>query len=469
MRLGSLASFSLTLAALSAVLAASAQTAPKKPGGAPAAAAASAVLRVACDGAATGAEVMINGVFKGECPLDVPVPAGTIKLRVVKKAGGTRESVFEQEFRMTADTAKRVEVELGAPQFTAEGQQIENQRLAREKAEAQRQADEKQRLAEIATAQAIKSTDVVATAMLAEERARQPSGIPDCIDCPAGEKNYAGTMSLELPTTTDATVNTWLQQARQAAPLHVGRTAVDFRPPAQALAMPCESAAGTMRSLARLVISTEEQQQFRSMMQQHGANPVHYVRDAKLWPVQASCVNDKLDGPLEFWAFGVSVTSVDSHTSIDRHLHHIRTTVSAGKQAGPLFETKYARNLTRFMDPKIEAGSRSGAHSQGLLQITLSARDSQNTGTTRSSVVLLSLFHHPDLQTHQDTPFISFVIPTTGDRGLQTSYQGLKLQSKSALKQGKKHGEMALYVTNPPTIYCWQDGESVKISPCNVN
>ena len=53
-------------------------------------------MRVFCDDADKGAEVMIDGKFKGECPVDVGVPAGTVKLRVVKKVDATHESVFEQ-------------------------------------------------------------------------------------------------------------------------------------------------------------------------------------------------------------------------------------------------------------------------------------------------------------------------------------------------------------------------------------
>lgn len=72
--------------------------------------AADSMLRIACEDADARAEVRINGVFKGECPLDVVVSPGTIKLRVAKKVDATRERVFEDEFRIGDGTAKRVEV-----------------------------------------------------------------------------------------------------------------------------------------------------------------------------------------------------------------------------------------------------------------------------------------------------------------------------------------------------------------------
>lgn len=91
-------------------------------------AAQNSVLRIACDGDDVGAEVSVNGKFRGECPLDIEVAPGTIKLRVEKKGDALRERVFEQEIRMGEGTAKKVEVRL-ATRLTAEGQRQEAARL----------------------------------------------------------------------------------------------------------------------------------------------------------------------------------------------------------------------------------------------------------------------------------------------------------------------------------------------------
>jgi hypothetical protein len=468
MRLRPLACLAITFAALSA----GAQTPPKKAGNAAPVSAGTAVLRVACDGAAANAEVTVNGVFKGDCPLDIPVPVGTIKLRVLKKVGSGRESVFEQEFRMTADTAKRVDVELGPPQLTAEGQRLENDRLAREKAEADRQAAERQRAAAAAMAQAAQATDVIASAMLAEERAREPGRHPDCVDCPLPPKNNGVPIRLEMPTAPDAAVNTWLQQARQEATLYQAANGTDFFPPAQAMAMPCDSAAAGMRAVARLVSMgdrpIEEQERFRKLMQPFSANPVSYLRDVKLWPVQAGCSAGQLSGPLEFWAFSVSVSGTDANITISRELLHVRTVMAAGKQAGPLTETKATRSLTRYTKPETEAMMKNSDIGR-LMQIIFNTREASETATARSSLVLLSFFENPAAQKTQDLPHVSFVVPTSGDRGEQTSYSGTKVVSKTPLKLGRPHGQMSMYFSSPPTTLCYRDGELVKINPCNVN
>lgn len=83
---------------------------------------ADSMLRVICEGDDTGAEVLVNGEFKGECPVDVQVPEGVLKLRVQKTADAEHEPrLFEQEIRMGKGVVKKVEAHLGAAQLNAEG------------------------------------------------------------------------------------------------------------------------------------------------------------------------------------------------------------------------------------------------------------------------------------------------------------------------------------------------------------
>lgn len=102
-----------------------------------------AYLRLRCDGEAAGAAVFINGAKKGECPIDLSIPEGNVRLVVRKVLDQYRFRSFEKELLLPAGAMKRETVVLGDIQFTPEGQQIENERLAREKAEADRVAAEK--------------------------------------------------------------------------------------------------------------------------------------------------------------------------------------------------------------------------------------------------------------------------------------------------------------------------------------
>jgi len=76
-------------------------------------------LRVTCEGDDVGAEVLVNGKFRGECPLDMQVPEGTLKLLVRKKVDAQRERVFEQEVRIGEGSAKRIEASLGTAKLNA--------------------------------------------------------------------------------------------------------------------------------------------------------------------------------------------------------------------------------------------------------------------------------------------------------------------------------------------------------------
>lgn len=98
------------------------------------------LLRVFCDDANKGAEVSADGKFKGECPVDVGVPAGTVKLRVVKKVDATHERVFEQEFRLGDGVVKRVDAVFSVPQISAEGLAQENRRALLERAAVSKRA-----------------------------------------------------------------------------------------------------------------------------------------------------------------------------------------------------------------------------------------------------------------------------------------------------------------------------------------
>ena len=171
-------------------------------------------LRITCEGRDVGAEVWINGKFRGECPVDLKVPAGALKLLVRKQVDADREQVFQQDIRMGEDSIKKVEIQLPAPRLTAEGQKrvderqaIEQaqalQRQAAERAEAQRRADERQAIeqaqalqrqaAERAERAEAQRREALAESALAEARAEFDAALAsgaikasfrDCADCP---------------------------------------------------------------------------------------------------------------------------------------------------------------------------------------------------------------------------------------------------------------------------------------------
>lgn len=88
------------------------------------AAANTAALRVSCEDADANAEVYVNEKFKGECPVDIMLPEGTYKVRVVKKIDASHERSFEQELRLAENTAKKIAVTLGLSRLSPEGRKL---------------------------------------------------------------------------------------------------------------------------------------------------------------------------------------------------------------------------------------------------------------------------------------------------------------------------------------------------------
>lgn len=86
---------------------------------------ASSALRVVCDGENAGAEISVNGAFKGQCPIDIQVNAGQIRLTAIKKSDPRRVGTFEQNIRIGDGVAQRIEVQLNM-QLTPQGIQEED-------------------------------------------------------------------------------------------------------------------------------------------------------------------------------------------------------------------------------------------------------------------------------------------------------------------------------------------------------
>jgi hypothetical protein len=95
--------------------------------------AAESTLRVACADQALNAEVSLDGKFKGECPLDIRVNAGQIKVTARKKIGPENRE-FTQTVRMGEGIVKRIEVVFeGADTQAAAAPQFDPRSVARER------------------------------------------------------------------------------------------------------------------------------------------------------------------------------------------------------------------------------------------------------------------------------------------------------------------------------------------------
>lgn len=110
-----------------------------------------AALNISCAGDDTGAEVWVNDKLRGECPVELKVPAGTIRLKVIKAVDADHERIQEQEVKIFEDSVKRIDIKLDL-QLTAAGQAKEAEAKAKEAEAEERAAQAKaQRIAMVPT------------------------------------------------------------------------------------------------------------------------------------------------------------------------------------------------------------------------------------------------------------------------------------------------------------------------------
>lgn len=57
-------------------------------------------------------QITINGVFKGDCPIDVLVHEGMVEVMATKPLDDVYDKVFLTSFRLGADATRRVEVQI---------------------------------------------------------------------------------------------------------------------------------------------------------------------------------------------------------------------------------------------------------------------------------------------------------------------------------------------------------------------
>lgn len=154
-----------------------------------------AILRVRCDGDSEGADLYINGQIKGQCPTDLALAPGQIKLKVQKNLDKGRFRTFERDFLLSSGAVKRFDVELGPVQLNAEGQRLERERIEAERLAAQKKAEREAAAREEARLQAERDAPRLAAEKKAADARAAAEAEAARRAAPGAVKNYMGQMS----------------------------------------------------------------------------------------------------------------------------------------------------------------------------------------------------------------------------------------------------------------------------------
>ena len=202
------------------------------------------MLRVGCEGVNADAEITINGKFKGNCPFDAEVQAGTVQLQALKKVDADRERVFNTSISIGEGVVKRIDIVLGPVQLNEAGRLAEAERKRVEAERKQAEADRKRKEAEAAAAHAARQAEfkrlaVLQSAQRGQEQARMATdafaanglragtgeAFRDCTECPEMVWIPPGRAP-QVPATTES--QRWYNRFELRTPIAVGKFEVTF-------------------------------------------------------------------------------------------------------------------------------------------------------------------------------------------------------------------------------------------------
>lgn len=323
--------------------------------------------------------------------------------------------------------------------------------------------------------------DAIVDQLIAADRTARGLGIAGCPDCASAVKTTGLNLDM-LAATDEPETNAWLQQATQFARSYIANQGADFHPPKTAKPLNCPDAAETLRKLGGLLHFSEQEENFQqTMLKGYGEGPdryVGYIRDLKIWPVQATCVQGQLDGPLDFWMFGREVRSYEGKVLVDSKLVHYRTQMRAGQPVGA---------HTAIVRSALDAIEGSGAAMKVLqragdmdtlsyAQVRLQARG----GDGKSTALVFSVTP-PTAEKPQDKATVSFTVPLEDGDTFRTMYRGTQKSETSQMRNNKRHGLSQFWpfseplgpglpdYTFPGSETCYRDGLPVNLKPCTTD
>lgn len=252
--------------------------------------------------------------------------------------------------------------------------------------------------------------------------------------------------------------------------------------PSEAKAWPCKLTMEQLNKIAGTVNSDDDPAMKRRLINSARSDrrePISMVyANQSFYPVQATCVAGKLEGPVDFWVEYDSTIIAPPTSSVVSHLlSHIRFTAINGNPIGLVLRVnQLLKSDTTYNNPAT-AEMMSKKPKQNPLSVAFSAVWVSEPPVWPEPSVNLS---HVD--TYRDGKaklFVSTTRPFGGNRHEDTMYgffgDSTHKDSTTLYKDGKNHGPQIRYpgmmgtFPVPGEQTCWEDGEKIMANPCTVD
>lgn len=444
------------------------------------AAAETAMLRIVCFDRAEGATVSINGREKGPCPFDVEVPAGMVKIHAAKMFDPYTQNSRDIAFEIGGGVIKRVVIDwVDAAQFTPAGLERERQRKA-ERDAAEAAAKEAAARAEAAAKEKARletreKRSLAAARTMTAARPHRLNSNPTCPDCPIAIGGTVASISA-LPDATDPEIQGLLDRAKTEFAAFSASGGMSMQPPTTWKPMPCTSAIPKLRELARRQdladMTVDDQKDYRAQLPGKVLLDMHYI-GMLIWPVEATCVDGLLEGPLDFWIYAVRVEDFGATMSTQPMIEHVQANMRKGRAIGLVSRVERKReelggttdisattNLNIVLDYK-----------QDFVRVTYSYPDDPTKQWTYAQVAL-DRFLSSKNPNGTVTSYGSLGRDLPGGRNERSSFMGNRLTTIALGKGTVLHGPSKRYSYDtagnalPVQITCYSEGKVVVADPC---
>ena len=196
------------------------------------------------------------------------------------------------------------------------------------------------------------------------------------------------------------------------------------------------------------------------------------VREVRFAPISANCKNGKLDGPLEFVIEFTRIIDMPTAINETRSRSRMHLMMSGGEamvDAPQGVTTRQLSNKISFKDPAMDALVQKNKPPQST--VILASYSLPSSGDAGYSAVITET--RTGLFTREWTTML--IRPTAPKRMENSSFRGASLWMVTHSKNGRMHGEARTYpatfggVLVPGSMSCYEDGEEIKTTKCDVD